>query len=457
MTGPERRAGYGVLFIMLALVGLGFFLGFFALVSCTSSPPRPPEPPIPTPPAGLPLIHITGNRFIPPIVGVAAGSGSIKQGWPDASPELLLALKTRGLNYVHTRTGPFIREGEDVEFEGYKWVGGGYDLGQFNDAYDKKERDFLQKAQDSGIYVERVVLDDWPAKYGLWPYAEGRNVQGINFTQEVFSHISIPPMIEAWVRHRVANTCSFTNVLYQLDNEPAPVRTSASWTQQLYRIVKEEIRTRGCPDHPTGSANTDAWDAVDYFVIHTFRVPAISTKPVLVNEDDNRDAEPMEKVLHAYLGAARGGVYYQYWPGPNEESLAAMTQAWDLFGNFNRTPTVLPVPNYGCPPSRGIKVEILQVQGTKYVMNSSPLPPSEGADPHSSLGNGLCEDLWANSSFPMPYQDGAGPLWRIVQGPGSLEENNKNPYLAFLFDPVAGQTVVEACLRSEGSCGRYAF
>ncbi len=430
-----------------------------------SSPPPPSPSPSPTPlPSPLPgppmaALRVVGNTFLPSIFGAAAGSGSIPYGWPDASEEYLRALADRGLNYVHTRTGPFVREGEKAEFEGYVYENGLYDLSRFNPAYDQKERDFLAAAQAKQIYVERVVLDDWPAKNGLWPYAAGRNLQGVDFTAAVFEQPEPPPEIQAWVQHRVANTCAFPNVFYALDNEPAAVSTSADWTRRLYTIVKDEMVQRGCEQYPVGSGNSDAWDTVDYQILHTFRLPAPSLNPVLVNETDNRFTTPTQYVLRAYAGQAVGGIYFQFWPGPMEERPADVIAVGDLYSRMERglpPPAGFDGPSFGCPAFRGIKVEILQVQGTKYTMNASPLPKSEGADPATSLGSTLCEDLWVNSKIPQRYQDGYGPTWRIVQGPGSLEVNWRNPYLAFVYDPGPG-TIIEACSQADSNCGRFVF
>ncbi len=426
-----------------------------------SPSPSPSPTPVPSPSPAPPMaaLRVVGNTFLPSIVGAAAGSGSISFGWPDASEGYLNALAERGLNYVHTRTGPFVREGEDVEFEGYVYENGLYDLSRFNPAYDQKEREFLAAAGARQIYVERVVLDDWPAKNGLWPYAAGRNLQGVDFTAAVFEQPEPPPEIEAWVRHRVANTCAFPNVFYALDNEPGAVSASADWTRRLYVIVKDEMARRGCEQYPVGSGNLDAWDTVDYQILHTFRVPAPSLKPVLVNETDNRFTTPTQYVLRAYAGQDLGGIYFQFWPGPMEERPPDLIAVGNLYARMDQglpPPAGFEGPSYGCPEFRGIKVSILQVQGTKYVMNSSPLPKSEGADPATSLGSTLCEDLWINSKVPQRYQDGYGPTWRIVQGPGSVEVNWRNPYLAFVYDPGPG-TIVEACSQADTNCGRFVF
>lgn len=431
------------------------------------------------------VLTITGSTITPAIYGAAAGSGSIDYGWPDASLSYLDALKQQNLNYSHTRSGPFIRasnpaivsagvqaraysaaearvfktysrifSSDDAAFEGYVLdPDGRYDLTKFNPLYDKKERDFLAEAQKRGIYVERVILDDWPAKYCLWPYCAGKNKQGVDYTASVFKLHTPPPEMEAWVRHRVANACHSPVWFPALDNEPRPVNTSAEWTRYLYFAVKDEMQKQGCPDRPIGSGNTDAWDTVDYQILHTFRAPAPSLKPVLVNETDNRDTTPDQYVLRAYRGREVGGVYFMYWPGPMEDQADKVQATLDLYGTFVKTPTA---PDYGCPLFTGIKVNIQAVQGDKYTMNSSPRPFSEGADPFSSLGSGLCEDVWINSRTPLRFQDGYGPDWTITGG-GTVEPNWSNVYLAFVQSPVAGSTQVKACSRADTNCGVFTF
>lgn len=425
--------------------------GMIVLFSACPQPPQPPTPP----PAGptMQVLRIEGARFIPAIWGAAAGSGRVDYGWPLASIAYLDALKSNGLNYSHVRGGGYVEDARELVIFAQA-PDGRYDLNKFNPTYDATLRTFYQETLNRGIYVEKVPAgtDTWVWKVNKTPFNGAYNVNGINYyVGEGGDHYSIlsgttPPVeVERAIRHDVAIACEFPHVFFQVDNEARTGRTSAEWTRSVYRIVKEV-----CPNRLVGSDNTDAWDTVDYQVLHTSRVPAPSLKPVLVNETANNEISPEQYVLKVQRGQEVGGVWTQYWPGPSENKPAEVSRALELLGQYVRGQRW----DYGCPNFRGIKVS-LRFESGVYKTDASPIPFSEGADQQTSLGQGLCEDIWINSPTPQRYQDGYGPAWSITVG--TIEPNWNNPYLAFVHDPVAGSSVVKACSRADSNCGVFAF
>jgi hypothetical protein len=397
-----------------------------------------------------------------PIGAIAAlpWTGYPQNGWPFVSKEALEHFRDYGLNYTHIRTGPFTRDGEQTDFEGYERRDEKYDLAKFAPAFSQKLVATVEAARNLGIYVEVDLIDGWVLKHcqpgqpsTLSPWCAGQNLQGVADTGAVVREGGPKPHHEAWIRHVVGLTCSYANVFYQIGNETGVIHSVSEWEVGVYSIAKSEMQIRQCEAKLVGS-NSDVRGTVDYRTYHEFNVPAPEEMPVLMNETDNRNTTGLELALRHYMAAARPGVYYAAWRGPMAAS--DWTQALELL-KAGRPPAGHEAPSFGCPPQQGIRIKILQEPSPgKIVLDSTAYPEIGGEGADSTL---RCQNIWNDSLLPRPLQDSAGPAWRLVSGkPGTMVERNfSNPSLAFLLFDAAdpGFIEAEACSQGTGICGRW--
>jgi hypothetical protein len=280
----------------------------------------------------MPPLSIVGNRFyagneeVKLIGGVVCCEDYPANGWPFISAPYIERFRENKLKYVHIRTGPFIRGAEARIFEGYRWIPDGdnpdqgrYDLNQFAPAFVRHLRTTLDATLAAGIYTEIDLVDAWPPRHRVSPFNAENNLNGFDTGPsgcELFR--SVPhPFVDAWVRHIVRATADYPHVLYQVGNETAVCRSKPEFEIGIYGIAKDEMRSMGV-DRPVGTNSSH--DGLDYRAYHGFFVPVPESIPVLVNESDNEDHAPEEYASLMRLGLERGGVYFQGWRGPLDQS-----------------------------------------------------------------------------------------------------------------------------------------
>jgi hypothetical protein len=397
----------------------------------------------------LPLT-ITGNRFFAgnqevKLIGAAVccGEDYPANGWPFVSEGSINLFRENKLNYVHIRTGPFIRErvpgspeddGEQPIFEGYKWIDGRYDLDQFEPNFVGHLRHTLELTLAAGIYTEVDLVDAWPPRNGLSPFNLENNINGYDGGGCEMFQARPDSVVESWVRHVVRASADYAHVLYQVGNETEVCRSTYEFEHGVYDIAKDEMAQMGV-DRPVGTNRDD--QVLDYRAYHGFHTPVPEPIPVLVNETENGYHSPEEYSYRMRLGLQRGGVYFQGWRGPLNQT--DFERLRDLIQDIHEgTPDP---PGMACPPLRGTIIKVHNVPSPNhYVIDASPIGLGGEGDDHRQF----CESV---------YYDGPserGPSWRIVGGSGDGWVNQKNP---FLFHAVPAPSMqIQACTHTGEYC-----
>jgi hypothetical protein len=134
-----------------------------------------------------------------------------------------------------------------------------YDLDRWNDEFFSRLRRFLRTASRRGIVVEMTLFSHTynDKVWSLNPLNARNNKQGVGkVAWPEYDSLRDKALVErqlAYARKVVQETCAFDNVYYEVCNEPAggvsghvtPAEVDA-WQKEVARVVRQELRRRGC-------------------------------------------------------------------------------------------------------------------------------------------------------------------------------------------------------------------
>ena len=449
-----------LVFILFPVIGL--------LVVC--SKPRPPTPPTPSPtpaPAVMPPLETRGNRFfaggqdIDLLGTVVCCENYPANGWPFASVEDLDLMKQNGLDYTHFRAGPFVTGHERPEFIAFQTDPGTglLDLTKYRPEFWALLDQRLTAAEIRGVYVEVSVGPDcWTVKHEVSALSPGRNVQGVELRVDGF-HGEPPAVMKAWATKVLEETARHPNVIYELSNEQFQCGATDQWIDGYYRHFKAELRRLGV-QRLVGSDDWREPGFFDYFTSHSAWLPQNRTRPTIVNEYGQEQAQI--DVLDPVLISAMGlevGVYFQAWRGSADEGtyrawLAALGDV--RRGRYRCQPdaegfcTWPDAPGHECQRVSRFDLKVLnEPRPGVYVIDSTAKPPLGG---EGSLIEARCN---IDQVDPRPGQttEGSawGPNWSFAGG-GDVSWN-RNRYLMGLKPGSSPMTATACSWKRPGSCG----
>lgn len=150
-------------------------------------------------------------------------------------------------------------------------------------------------------------------------------------------------------------------------------RSTSEFEQRIYGIAKDEMARRGVPPRPVGTNSEHP--GLDYRAYHGFHVPPGESIPVIVNETDNEDHDPAQYSHRTRFGLQRGGVYFQGWRGPLDQS--KFDELLDLVKDIAEgTPDP---PDMNCnPPTGSVIKEHNHPSPGHYVIDATPTGTMSG-------------------------------------------------------------------------------
>jgi len=260
----------------------------------------------------LSALTISGTQFISngqPWFLAGAIPCCESERWGRLSNEDLDELARNGINYTHSRLGPFWSAEDPPERWPYLGTPPGLaDLGQINPVYVAWVHDRNKAAAERGIVIEWDLVDSWPRKHPEatpWP----------NYTCE--GKLKSPTELElAWVRKWAMELKDCENCIFQISNESFDCGgVSPQWELALayeFKLLAPN-RLLGSNSMEPGILGSFL---VDYITVHAEIGPADPRmlgyrKPVLVNEV-SVTVDPDETISLMKLARLQG-TYYAYW------------------------------------------------------------------------------------------------------------------------------------------------
>lgn len=311
--------------------------------------PLPTATPTPTP---TPFVHNTEMLLHPEDIYLVNKKGDNvflfgvsmccmdwpQSGFPFITPEWLREAAANKVNMVHMRLGPYMPEHDPAETNptravAYKVVVGAdgkekVDLTQFDEGYFKRLRELLTQMEQLGVYAEIDLNDAWTLKYPeIHPWAAANNINGVDLGGKwplLETEITDMPIVEAWIRRAVAETCEFPNVYYQDGNElfihPEP---AIPYLASLVDVVRNQEQVSGCEKHiiATNAYRSDAeylFEMANFHQDQPFPLPSQREEykrrmPRGVNEY-GRDFSP-EEFRDKLRVAKRRNTFFLLWRG----------------------------------------------------------------------------------------------------------------------------------------------
>ncbi|MCI0746724.1 MAG: cellulase family glycosylhydrolase [Verrucomicrobia subdivision 3 bacterium] len=127
--------------------------------------------------------------------------------------------------------------------------GNKFDLNRWDEAYFKRLKDFVDKAEDRGIIVEMNLFCPFyeESQWKLSPQNADNNVNGVGKVARtnvytLNKHGGLLPVHEAMVRKIVMELRNFDNVYYEICNEPYFGGVTLEWQHRMADVITETQR-----------------------------------------------------------------------------------------------------------------------------------------------------------------------------------------------------------------------
>jgi hypothetical protein len=251
----------------------------------TGPNPVPTTAPTQVPPTVPFPVRLSGDRFVPPLVGavICCASGGpvdegLRDGWELINRDAAERFAAAGVNVTHLRTGPY--------------------RGPDNYAALRPTVDMLAGLRMS---VEITLIDGWVLRHNLDRWGDGCAVTWEAPKARHIEHVK-----------RVVQETLAPHVFYDIGNEISLCRPADAWYDGIARAAREAGATLvgGDADLPS----------LQYYNYHGFGLESVGGKPSLLNESNNRDYSPGSwGALIANALETGGRVNIMYWRGPHTD------------------------------------------------------------------------------------------------------------------------------------------
>jgi hypothetical protein len=206
-------------------------------------------------------------------------------------------------NTLAPKAGRFIAPWARSDQPGYANGGNKFDLNRWDDAYFKRLKDFIRKANECGVIVEMNLFCPMyeDKQWALSPMNAANNVNGIGSVgkhdiHDLSKNGSLQGVQEKLVRKIVAELADFDNLYYEICNEPYFGGVTNEWQGRIADVIadaeKDLPKTHLISENVANGSKkiTDPHPKVSIFNFHYAHPPkAIAenwelNKPIGLNE-----------------------------------------------------------------------------------------------------------------------------------------------------------------------------
>jgi hypothetical protein len=449
-----------LLLISILLLSLG--------ASCPPNPPTPTPTPTPTPnpgpdqfpdlilkKSGFKLTYPDGMPF-PFREGIACCAEVEGSGWPLFTKWLVDRYINLGrVTVLHARIGPFATWNEPE----YTALGGPYvenrttfkvDLDQWNPDFWNFVGENFRYANEKGIVIEVVPVDDWVLKtevYGsslLWrlpdkklrgvgrpyPWRADANIQGEDATSQAPG-----PRQEAWIR-KVVHEFGKYGVVWQLGNEENQNQgyNYQAVTVARARIVRDQEKIDNYTPHllSQNSSVDESFDDpnTDWTILHNYFPSEPFGNPPKITSNNEYNPEPAATCNEVFAKYCKGKKYGSYIAAWRHSQIEPEWQC--LLGSISQDQTGDPSLIH-CTPEleTGCAYDVRTVTSINCKFHSgnlwdcTPKIGSEPVRPEGEIDRGDCEAVACGTVG----QSTCAPVFYLTNTTGdiAIEARKGNP------------------------------